>query len=332
MTAVTYSKNVFLPLTDACRNNCAYCGFRSDEPTIMERKEVLSVLESGRKAKAKEALFTFGERPESNEKIKKMLEGWGYENMTGYLIDLCGDAIRLGLLPHTNAGALEYGEMKALAKANASMGLMLESASERLCESGMPHERSPGKRPDVRLKTIENAGKLEIPFTTGLLIGIGETSEEVHESIEKIKKINERYGHIQEVIIQNFKPKPGTLMENRPEPSAKQMTDAVRAVKSVMPDMHVQIPPNLNPDTWQVFIREGVDDLGGISPTTKDYINPEAEWPDIERMEITAEENSISLRERLPIYPKFIKRGWYSDEIGELIKRYADSEGLVNES
>jgi 7,8-didemethyl-8-hydroxy-5-deazariboflavin synthase CofG subunit len=196
----------------------------------------------------------------------------------------------------------------------------------------MPHEQSPGKRPDVRLKTIENAGKLEIPFTTGLLIGIGETPEEVHESIEKIKKINDRYSHIQEVIVQNFKPKSGTPMEHWPEPSAKQMIDAVRAVRSVMPGMHVQIPPNLNPDTWQVFIREGVNDLGGISPTTKDYINPEAEWPDIKRLKKAGEGFGITLVERLPIYPKFIKKGWYSEEIGELIGKYADVEGLVNES
>ena len=332
MTVVTYSKNVFLPLSDACRNNCAYCGFRRAKPAVVGRQEVLSVLESGAKAGAKEALFTFGERPESNAKIKKTLLGWGYAGMNEYLLDLCRDAIKLGLLPHTNAGALEYDEMKALAKANASMGLMLESASERLCESGMPHENSPGKRPDVRLKVIENAGKLEIPFTTGLLIGIGETPEEVLFSIEKIKKLNDRYGHIQEVIVQNFLPKAGTPMEGWPRPDLKQVVDAIRAVKGVMPDTCVQVPPNLNPDTWPLFVSEGVGDLGGISKTTKDYINPEAKWPDIGKLESQAAEAGITLKERLPIYPKFIKRGWYGGEIGEVIKKYADEEGLVNES
>jgi FO synthase subunit 1 len=330
MAAVTYSRNVFLPLTDACRNACAYCGFRSDEPAIMERKEVLSVLKSGRKAGCKEALFTFGERPESNEKIKKILRGWGYSSMNEYLIDLCRDAIKLWLLPHTNAGALEKDEMKALKEVNASMGLMLESASKRLCEKGMPHERSPGKSPDVRLQTIENAGKLEIPFTTGLLIGIGETPDEILDSIEKIKTQNERYGHVQEVIVQNFKPKKGTPMEGWPEPDLSQMDAAVRAVKRIMPGTPIQVPPNLNPDTWPALVSAGVDDLGGISSTTKDYINPEAEWPQIQRLTSMAENIGITLRERLAIYPEFIKRGWYSEKIEELIERYTDAEGLVN--
>lgn len=331
MTTVTYSKNVFLPLSDACRNKCAYCGFRSDTPVLMERREVLSVLEAGRRAGAKEALFTFGERPESNENIRKILLGWGYDNMTEYLLDLCRDAIKAGLLPHTNAGALEYDEMKALAEANASMGLMLESVSERLCEVGMPHEQSPGKRPDVRLKTIENAGKLEIPFTTGLLIGIGEIPEEVHASIWKLKEINDKYGHIQEIIVQNFKPKRGTPMEGSPEPTMNQMVDAVRAVRAVLPDVHVQVPANLNRGSWHLFVKEGVSDLGGISSTTHDYINPEAAWPDIEKLEAEAGENGITLVERLAIYPEFIKRGWYGGEIKELIDRYANDEGLVSE-
>jgi 7,8-didemethyl-8-hydroxy-5-deazariboflavin synthase CofG subunit len=297
----------------------------------MKRKEVLSVLESGRKAGAKEALFTFGERPESNENIRKILEGWGYASIVEYLTDLCGDAIKADLLPHTNAGALEYDEMKALAEVNASMGLMLECVSERLCEGGMPHEQSPGKRPGIRLKVIENAGRLEIPFTTGLLIGIGETAEEVLLSIEKLRGLNEKYGHIQEVIVQNFKPKKGTPMEEVPEPSLNQMVGAIRAVKLAMPDVHVQVPPNLNPDSWPLLVSEGVSDLGGISPTTEDYINPEAEWPDIEKLKAEAGGNGVTLAERLAIYPKFIKRGWYGGEIRELIDKYANDEGLVNE-
>ncbi|MEE9474732.1 MAG: 7,8-didemethyl-8-hydroxy-5-deazariboflavin synthase subunit CofG, partial [Candidatus Hydrothermarchaeaceae archaeon] len=231
-----------------------------------------------------------------------------------------------------NAGALEKDEMKALKEVNASMGLMLESASESLCEEGMPHEKSPGKRPDVRLRTIKNAGKLKIPFTTGLLIGIGETSEEVLDSVENIKTQNERYGHIQEVIIQNFKPKKGTPMEHCPEPDLPQMDAAVRAVKRIMPGTPIQVPPNLNPDTWPALVSAGVDDLGGISSTTKDYINPEAEWPHIQRLTSMAENIGITLRERLAIYPEFIKRGWYSEKIEELIERYTDAEGLVNES
>jgi len=297
----------------------------------MERREVLSFLEAGRKAGAKEALFTFGERPESNEGVRKKLHEWGYGSMTEYLLDLCRDAIKAGLLPHTNAGALEYDEMKALKEVNASLGLMLESASERLCESGMPHEQSPGKKPDVRLAVIENAGRLEIPFTTGLLIGIGEIPEEMHASIWKLKEINEKYGHIQEVIVQNFKPKVGTPMEGSPEPGQIEMIDAVRAVRAVLPGVHVQVPPNLNPTNWPVFVKEGASDLGGFSQTTHDYINPEAAWPLIDKLKIIAGENGITLRERLPIYPEFIKRGWYGGETGELIEKYANKEGLVNE-
>lgn len=332
MTVITYSKNVFLPLTNACRNACAYCGFRSDAPTIMERREVLTILKSGRKAGATEALFTFGEQPESFEHIKKTLRGWGYESMTEYLLDLCRDAIKIGLLPHTNSGVIRKEEMKALKGLVASMGLMLENSSRRLCEKGMPHEKSPGKIPGVRLKTMEDAGKLKIPFTTGLLIGIGETEEEVLHSIEKIKKVSDRYGHIQEVIVQNFKPKKGTIMERCKEPALKQMANAVKAVRQSLPDMHIQVPPNLNPDRWPKLLSAGIDDLGGISHVTKDYINPEAEWPDIERLSSISGKLGITLRERLAIYPEFIKKGWYSEEIGELIGTYTDKEGLVIES
>jgi 7,8-didemethyl-8-hydroxy-5-deazariboflavin synthase CofG subunit len=195
----------------------------------------------------------------------------------------------------------------------------------------MPHEQSPGKKPNVRLKVIENAGRLEIPFTTGLLIGIGERPDEVHASIWKLKEINEKYGHLQEVIVQNFKPKEGTPMEGFKEPDKNEMIDAVRALRAVLPDVHVQVPPNLNPETWPVFVKEGVSDFGGISQTTQDYINPEAAWPDIGKMKIKAGESGITLKERLPIYPEFIKRGWYGGEIRELIERYANDEGLASE-
>lgn len=326
MTTVTYSRNVFLPLTDACRNVCSYCGFRSDKPSIMERRTVRSILKSSRKAGCKEALFTFGERPDSDEHIQETLQGWGYSDMTEYLVDLCRDAIGLGLLPHTNAGVLRKDEMRALKEVNASMGLMLESVSERLCGQGMPHEKSPGKRPDVRVRAIDDAGMLKIPFTTGILIGIGETRNEIYGSLLKIKELNDSHHHIQEIIIQNFKPKIGTPMAGHPEPSLQQMVDVVKAARKIMPDIHVQVPPNLNSETWPALVSAGVSDLGGISPTTKDYINPETEWPDIQRMVSMAEELGITVEERLAIYPKFIEKGWYSREIGELIEMYTGKE------
>ncbi|MDI6654975.1 MAG: 7,8-didemethyl-8-hydroxy-5-deazariboflavin synthase subunit CofG [Candidatus Hydrothermarchaeota archaeon] len=329
MKIVTFSKNVFIPLTNACRNRCAYCGFRSDAPQIMSRAEVLRILEEGKKQRCKEALFTFGEMPESSDKIRRQLKEWGYSSVLEYLYELCEDAINCGLLPHSNAGVIERKEMKMLSEVNASLGLMLENASERLCKKGMPHEHSPGKHPKLRLKVLENAGKLKIPFTTGLLVGIDETFEEILYSLRKIKKINDRYGHIQEIIIQNFKAKKNTPMQDSAEPSLHKMLTVVRAARLILPNMNIQVPPNLNPDTWQIFLSFGANDLGGISPTTKDYINPEADWPKIEKMKILAQKLGLKLRERLPVYPEFIKRGWYSKKLEELIKSYVDEDGLV---
>ena len=326
---VTFSKNVFIPLSNACRNHCAYCGFRSDAPGIMSRAEVQRIFEEGEKLGCKEALFTFGEKPESSDKIRRQLEEWGYSSALEYLYELCGDALKYKLLPHSNAGVIEKEEMKMLSEVNASMGLMLENASERLCREGMAHERSPGKHPKLRLKVLKNAGKLKIPFTTGLLVGIGETFEEILYSLRTIKKINSRYGHIQEVIIQNFKPKKNTPMQRCVEPSLYKMLTVVRAARLILQNMNIQVPPNLNPDTWQIFLSFGANDLGGISPTTKDYINPEADWPKIEKMKITTQRLGLKLRERLPIYPEFIRRGWYSQKLQELIQNYADEEGLI---
>jgi 7,8-didemethyl-8-hydroxy-5-deazariboflavin synthase CofG subunit len=326
---VTYSKNVFIPLTNACRNRCAYCGFRSDKPYIMSRRGVQEILRSGRNEGCKEALFTFGEKPEVIPQIKNCLVEWGYSSIIEYLHDLCVDAIEYGLLPHSNPGIIEEEDMKALKEVNASLGLMLESSSERLCGKGMPHEYSPGKLPEERMKVMENAGKLEIPFTTGILVGIGETEEELLRSLEAIKKMNDEYGHIQEIIIQNFKPKPGTPMENHPEPSIDLMVNAVRWAREMMPAMNIQVPPNLNPDSWMVFLKAGANDLGGVSPLTEDYINPEADWPKIEEMEMVSRELGFTLRERLPIYPEFIKKGWYSERLRDLIESYTDEEGLV---
>ncbi|MEE8167684.1 MAG: 7,8-didemethyl-8-hydroxy-5-deazariboflavin synthase subunit CofG [Candidatus Hydrothermarchaeales archaeon] len=327
---VTYSKNVFIPLTNACRNRCSYCGFRSDKPMIMSRRQVKDVLTSGRKEGCKEALFTFGEKPESVKEIKTKLKSWGYSSAIEYLYDLCEDALALGLLPHSNPGVMNYGEMKALKEVNASLGLMLENSSARLCQEGMPHEFSPGKRPEVRIKVLEDAGKLRIPFTTGLLIGIGETDSEIADSLSTLSNLQEKHGHTQEVIIQNFRPHRGTPMQDKQGPSLLRMLKVVAAARAVLPDIGLQVPPNLN-RMWQVFLLFGANDLGGVSPVTKDYINPEYDWPKIEAVKAVAAEMGVSLKERLPIYPKYIRQGWYATRLGELIERYADEEGLVHE-
>lgn len=330
-STITFSKNVFIPLTNACRNRCGYCGFRSSTPTIMSRREVAGILEAGREHGCKEALFTLGEYPESVKSIRNELKSWGYSSTTEYLLDLCEDAIERGLPPHSNIGVSTIEDIKLLKDVNASMGLMLESASDRLCGRGMPHEFSPGKRPSARLRFIEEAGRLRIPFTTGLLIGIGETNEEIAESLMALRKLQDRYGHIQEVIIQNFVPHPGTPMENAKSPSSSTMLKVVSASKLALPDAGIQVPPNLSPN-WQAFMSYGASDLGGISPVTKDFINPEHPWPEIENIRSAVAKMGLNLRERLPIYPRYIKKGWYSDEVASLIESYTDDDGLVSDA
>lgn len=329
---ITFSRNVFIPLTNACRNRCGYCGFRARENEkayLMGKKEVLSLLKKAKKEKCTEALFTFGEKPEINEAVKKNLKKSGYSSFLEYLYELCGQALSLGLLPHTNAGILNEKELKMLKEVNASMGLMLENASERLCERGMPHENSPGKKPAERLKVIENAGKLGIPFTTGILIGIGETKEEVEDSILKIKALHLKHNHIQEIIIQNFKPKSGTEMELVKEPSLAQMLHALRFAKNAFGNFEIglQIPPNLNIERLGMFLKNGANDLGGISPVTEDYINPEYAWQSEDYIRGIVQKAGFKLRQRLPVYPKFI--GWLAPKVREIAESCADREGFA---
>ena len=326
---VTYSKNVFIPLTNACRNACAYCGFRSEKPYLMREEEVLRLLRAGAEAGCREALFTFGEQPEVYPEVERALTRMGYDNVVEYLYHLCEAALKLGLLPHSNPGVVGREELRTLREVNASMGLMLENASRRLCEPGMPHEHSPGKRPEARLRMIELAGKLRIPFTTGLLIGIGETEQEVAQSLLELKRLSEKYGHIQEIIIQNFKPKKGTPMESAPEPSLFRMLKTVRAAAELFPELAIQVPPNLNAYTYSAFILFGASDLGGISPVTSDYINPESPWPKEQDLQSVVNELGLPLRQRLPIYPKYIAMGWFSERVGEVISRCATEDGYA---
>ena len=322
MEIVTYSRNVFIPLTNACRNRCAYCGFRSDNPRLMDEKEVLDLL---RKAKnAKEALFTFGEKPDVYDEIKNKLKAMGYSSFLDYIVAMNKMAIENGLLPHTNAGILDKSELRKLKPYNASIGLMLEQAVELDC-----HRNSPGKKPEVRIRMIEDAGKLKIPFTTGILVGIGEKEYDRAYSLEVISEIHRNYGHIQEVIIQNFSPKRGTEMENFSPPTIEEMLETVKVARKILPeDVTIQIPPNLVDDVLP-FIKAGVRDLGGISDVTPDYINPEHPWPTIQKIERRLK-GKVLLRERLPIYPKYVKLGWFSEEIGWLIKKLSDGDGYAN--
>jgi FO synthase subunit 1 len=285
----------------------------------MRPEEIIPILENGVKAGCTEALFTFGEYAEEVPGYGKWLKKLGYSSTLEYLLFLCETAIDIGILPHTNAGIMTRPELEALKPLNASMGLMLESTATLDA-----HKDCPGKVPERRLDTIREAGKLRIPFTTGLLVGIGEKRADRIESLEAISDLHREYGHIQEVIIQNFAPKPGTPMESSPEPALEEMIDTVFLARQILqPDVAVQVAPNLIDP--KALIAKGATDLGGISPLTIDWINPEAEWPDIKDLQDKL--GDILLRERLPIYPQYVKRGWYSDRIGELIGQLSDMEG-----
>jgi 7,8-didemethyl-8-hydroxy-5-deazariboflavin synthase len=322
---ITYSKNVFLPITEICRNECGYCTFRkdpnsSDTRILMNLDDVMSMVKKADLIGCKEALFTFGEHPDENDLVMSALENLGFTSMLDYLHFLCGETLdKTRLLPHSNPGILKKNELKFLREVNASMGLMLETTSKHLMET-IAHVKSPGKEPKLRIKTIENAGKLKIPFTTGLLIGIGETISDRVESLIELRRIQDKYGHIQEIIIQNFKPKPGIPMENYNEPSLAEMIRMVAVTKLIFPDVSVQVPPNLNINHSQIFLMAGADDWGGVSPLTPDYVNPEAPWPELKELKKITEELGFMLKERLPVYPRYINEEFIDSKIIEKIE------------
>ncbi len=317
---VTYSKNIFLPITNICRNECGYCIYRRspesfDATILMEKAEVMAMVEQADKYACHEALFTFGEGADEFFEVRHALDKQGFTSMVDYLYHLCSETLeKTNLLPHSNPGILKKKDLKLLREVNASMGLMLENSSSRLMETAA-HNKSPGKDPKLRIKTIEGAGKLKIPFTTGLLIGIGETVEERADSLLEIRKLHDKFGHIQEIIIQNFKPKPGIPLQNQEEPSLMEMVKMVAVTKLHFPDVSVQVPPNLNIDTAQMFLLAGADDWGGVSPLTKDYVNPEAPWPELGRLIALTQELGFQITERLPVYPEYINEEFLSDRI-----------------
>ncbi|MFQ5934242.1 MAG: 7,8-didemethyl-8-hydroxy-5-deazariboflavin synthase CofG, partial [Dehalococcoidia bacterium] len=272
---IAYSRKVFIPLTNLCRDRCGYCTFvkapSHPQAHTMTPEEVLGVAEAGRQAGCKEALFSLGEKPEEVHPLaRKHLEQLGYPTMTDYLIAMCGLVIEeTGLLPHCNSGVLEREEVAELKEVNASMGLMLENISPRLMERGQAHYGCVGKHPEVRMATMRYAGEMKIPFTTGILIGIGETLEERVDSLFAIKELHEEYGHIQEVIIQNFRAKPDTRMRGFQEPTSVDMVVTIAVARLILGgEMNVQAPPNLTPEAYQFYLLAGINDWGGISPIT----------------------------------------------------------------
>ena len=313
---VTYSRKVFVPLTMLCRDHCHYCTFakppaRLDAP-FLAPEEVVAIAEAGRRLGCKEALFTLGDRPEDRYPVAAAwLAERGYSSTLDYVRAV---AIRVveetGLLPHLNPGVMSYEELARLRHASASMGIMLETSSARLSERGGPHFNSPDKVPAVRRRTIEDAGRLAIPFTTGILVGIGEDATERAASLLEIRELHRRYGHVQEVIVQNFRAKPGTAMHAAAEPHKEEFLAAVATARIVLgPRMHLQAPPNLSdPGQRGRLLDAGIDDWGGVSPLTPDHVNPERPWPAIEALRATTAERGLELRERLAIYPEFAAR------------------------
>ena len=334
-TVVTFSKKVFIPLTTLCRDYCSYCTFRKDpgQPgaNFMTPDDVLRLAEQGRNAGCKEALFSLGDQPERIfPEAREFLRKQGFARTLDYLAAMSELVLeKTGLLPHANPGVMDRSALGRLKDSNASVGLMLENVSPRLMRAGLPHANAPDKVPALRLRTIEEAGKLSIAFTTGILIGIGETMEERIDSLFAIRTLQEKYGHIQEVIIQNFRAKPEIPMAAHPEPSLEDMLRTIALARLILgPRMNVQAPPNLSYHDFPRLLDAGINDWGGISPVTKDFINPEAAWPQISRLKSETESRGFTLRERLALYPEFAGRERFlSPRVRSRIDRITDAHG-----
>jgi len=335
----TFSKKVFIPLTNLCRDYCGYCTFRKDagQPgarTLMP-DDVMAVAEAGARLGCKEALFSLGDRPEAIfPEMRDTLRRLGHRTTLAYLAEMCRRVFdETGLLPHANPGLMGRGDLQALRESNPSMGLMLESASDRLLLPGRAHFNAPDKRPSLRLKTIEEAGKLRIPFTTGVLIGIGESLEERLDALFAIRDLQDRYGHIQEVIVQNFRAKPDIAMREHPEPSITDHARTIAVARLVLGRMNVQAPPNLSDDAYPFLLEAGINDWGGISPLTRDYINPEKPWPHIETLKERTSAAGFELKERLNVYPEYVRRDeFFCERVAARVRSMVDEKGYAREA
>ena len=336
---VTYSRKVFVPLTNMCRDTCGYCTFvkhpSDPQARIMTPDQVLQVAKKGIQNGCKELLFSLGEKPELRyETAKISLAKLGYESMTHYLADMCALVLKeTNLLPHVNAGTLSDDEIDMLKPVSASMGMMLETVSRRLTRKGMPHHSCPDKTPVQRLRTLKRAGSKNVPFTTGLLIGIGETWEERIDALKAINASHLRYRHIQEVIIQNFQRKPDIAMAHHPEPYLEDMLRTIAVARILLdPEISLQAPPNLH-QRHISYLKAGINDWGGISPVTIDFINPQHEWPEILKLYESCASVGFKLLERLTVYPRFIsKRSEYLDPgLRKRILSMAGDDGFASE-
>jgi FO synthase len=316
----TFSPKVFLPLTNLCRNACDYCSFRRSPGQAgawtMRPDEVESWLGRGRELGCVEALFCLGDTPESVfPSYRSTLAGWGHGSTVDYLVWAGARALDMDLLPHTNAGILSSADMARLEAVNASLGLMLENVSPRLCAKGMPHHRAPDKRPEKRLAMLRAAGELRVPFTTGILIGIGETERERVESLLAIRDLHRQYGHIQEVIVQPFRVRPDVPMSDAAEPADRELIRTVALARLILDDdVSLQAPPNLSPASTAALLAAGLNDFGGISPVTPDYINPRHPWPHLDGLADACAASGFALAPRAPVYEGFIDRPGFLTE------------------
>jgi 7,8-didemethyl-8-hydroxy-5-deazariboflavin synthase CofG subunit len=338
-SSITYSKKVFIPLTHLCRDYCGYCTFRADpQPGVrpyLLPDEVLQIAEAGRRAGCKEALFSLGDQPESVfPEARAFLKSMGFERTLEYLAAMCELVLETtGLLPHSNPGLMAAEDLRRLRETNVSVGLMLESSTPRLLRAGGAHWKAPDKVPLLRLRTIENAGRLSMAFTTGILLGIGETNRERVDALLMIRAAHEKYGHIQEIIIQPFRSKPDIRMADQPDVSTDDLQRTIALARLIFgSEMNIQSPPNLLSEDYPELLNAGINDWGGISPVTKDFINPEAAWPQIPSLAARTASAGFVLRERLAIYPEFTRRpGFVSGRLQPHVQRLCSEDGFAQE-
>lgn len=335
---ISYSRKVFIPLTKLCRDVCHYCTFaevpRPGHPVYLSAEEVLAIARAGEAAGCTEALFTLGDKPELRYRAaREALAELGHETTIGYLREMCALVLKeTSLIPHVNPGVMTREEIASLREVSGSQGVMLESISERLCQPGGVHYGSPDKVPAARLETIRLAGELAVPFTTGVLIGIGETREERIQALEAIRDLHTEYGHIQEVIVQNFRAKDDTKLAGADEPDLQDLLWTIAVARLILPeDVHVQAPPNLSPGVYQALISAGIDDWGGVSPVTPDHVNPEAPWPELDALARRTAEMEKILVPRLPVYPAWVGERWIHKPILTRVLQAADSEGWARD-
>jgi len=332
---ITYSRKVFIPLTNLCRDYCGYCTFRRDPAHpgahTMTADQVLAVARSGEKLGCTEALFSLGDKPELLfPEMRETLRRLGYRSTLHYLEAMSELVLReTSLLPHANPGLMSAGWIARLARFSPSMGLMLETTNASLLQPGGAHHDAPDKVPGKRLRTIEEAGKQNVPFTTGILIGIGESPEDRVNALLGIRDLHQRYGHIQEVIIQNFRAKPEVPMSGWPDPPRDELLRTIAVARLLMPDVNIQAPPNLSDPDYEQLLDAGINDWGGVSPLTPDFINPERPWPHLQDLERRTRARGFQLRQRLPVYPEFIPKAASSPLLESRLQAAADSTGYA---